>query len=44
MQGTNRSGEGGRRACYVIPDLSYDQEGEGKKKGEDNKWDGKKDV
>ena len=24
MQGTNRSGEGGRRACYVTPDLSYD--------------------
>ena len=23
MQGTNRSGEGGRRACYVTPDLSY---------------------
>ena len=21
MQGTNRSGEGGRRACYVTPDL-----------------------
>ena len=24
MQGTKRSGEGGRRACYVTPDLSYD--------------------
>ena len=24
MQGTNRSGWGGRRACYVTPDLSYD--------------------
>ena len=23
MQGTNRCGVGGRRACYVTPDLSY---------------------
>ena len=30
MQGTNRSGEGGRRACYVTPDLSYYEEGERK--------------
>ena len=30
--------QGGRRTCYVTPDLSYDWEGE-KKKGEDNKWD-----
>ena len=29
IQGTNRSGEGGRRACYdVSPDLGYDWEGE----------------
>ena len=41
MQSTNRSGEGGRRACYVTSDLSYDQERE-KKKGEDNKWDGER--
>ena len=41
MQGTSRSGEGGRRACYVTPDLSYDRR-ERKKKCEDNKWDGKK--
>ena len=41
MQGMNRSGEGGRRACYGAPDLSYDLEGEGKKKGEDHKWDDK---
>ena len=33
--------EGGRRACYVTPDLSYVQKGEeGKQKGEDNKRDG----
>ena len=31
MQSSNRSGEGGRRACYVTPDLSYDWEGERKK-------------
>ena len=30
MQGTNRSGEGGRRACYVTPDLSY-KEGENRR-------------
>ena len=23
MQGTNRSGEGGRKACYVTPGLRY---------------------
>ena len=28
IQGTNRSGERGGRACYVTPDLSYDKEGE----------------
>ena len=32
MQGTDRSGEGGRRACYVTPDLSYDKEGERKRR------------
>ena len=30
MQDTNRSGDGGRRACYVTPDLSYGQDGERK--------------
>ena len=35
MQGTIRSGEGGeRRACYVTPDLSYDWEGERKRRAE----------
>ena len=34
MQGTNRSGEEGGRACYVTPDLSYYKEGQ-------RKWDGK---
>ena len=29
MKGANRSGEGGRRARYVTPDLSYDKEGAG---------------
>ena len=33
MQGTNRRGEGGRRACYVTPDLSHDYEGERTKGG-----------
>ena len=42
MQGTNRTGEGGRRACSVTPDLSYDWEEEEKRKGEDNEWDEKK--
>ena len=43
IQGTNRSGEGGRRACYVTQDLSYDcsRRGREKKKGEHSKWDGK---
>ena len=27
MQGPNRSGKGGRRACYVTKDLSYDYVG-----------------
>ena len=31
-QGTNRSWEGGRRACYVTPNLGYDQEGEIKRR------------
>ena len=43
MQGTNRSVEGGERACYVTPDLRYDYVGgREKKEGEDNKWYGKK--
>ena len=32
MQGTNYSGEGGRRACYLTPNLSYDLEGERKRR------------
>ena len=28
MQGMNRSGYGGRLACYMTPDLTYDWEGE----------------
>lgn len=40
----NRSGEGGRRTCGVIPDLRYDYEGREKKKSEENKWDGSKKV
>ena len=32
MQGTNRCGMGWRRACYVTPDLSYDKEGERKRR------------
>ena len=27
-QGTNHSGDWGRRACYMAPDLSYDYGGE----------------
>ena len=48
MQGTNCSGEGGIRACYVTSDLShscskdYQVGGREQQKGEDNKWDGKK--
>ena len=33
---------GGRYAYYVTPDLSYEEGGSWTKKGEDNKWDGKK--
>ena len=34
---------GGRRACFVTPDLGYDYFYEGeRKKCEDNKWDEKK--
>ena len=40
--GTYRSGEGGRCACYVTPDLSYEEGESWSKKGEDNKWDEKK--
>ena len=45
LQGTNRSGAEGRRACLVTPDLSYDYYSCGsgtEKKGEENKWDGGK--
>ena len=38
MQGTNRSEEGGRRACGATPDLSDDY-GEEEQKGENSKWD-----
>ena len=41
MQGTYRSGEGGRGAFYVPPDLSYDYEGERKRAKTLNKSDGK---
>ena len=35
--------KGGERACYVTPDLGDDYVGgREKKKGEDNKWDGKR--
>ena len=41
MQGTNRSGEGGRRACYVTPDGSELRlGGREKNEGEDHEWDG----
>ena len=33
IQGTKRSGEGGRRARYVTPDLSYDYVEKGEKRG-----------
>ena len=43
MQGTNRSGEGGRRACYVTPDGSELRlGGREKNEGEDHEWDGGK--
>ena len=32
MQGTNRTREGGRRSSYVTPDMSYDYEGEKKRR------------
>ena len=38
-EGAHRSKEGGgRRACYVTPDLRYER-GELEKSGEDNGWD-----
>ena len=42
MQGTNRSREAGEKSLLCDPGSEVRLGGREKKKGEDNKWDGKK--